>query len=723
MLGREQRNWFVSTLIALVLHIAIFLAFISQMNAGISRKPQTEISIVDMPTLMDPSQKAVNAAKTIRPNVATHALSQQEKNHKRLSGKPLQAEPAIVENDAQRPARPAPAMIAALENDSARIARSDTAIPASKSDTTIALTPSTNIGSIGIVTPESQVPLKNAAAQLPQAPAQKTALSKAVKKYAIDANNTPTITKAAMPRNFRRIEVASVGSKKAKSAATSVRVASAPAAAEKPAVAGAPTRLQQSILAIRPKQSISPTAPKRVSSAIAAEKANEAERLENTSTATLPQKTDTAIKPQNTVSASRPKSALSATRPDQAISAVRPDTAISATRPDKPVSATRPDKPLSAIRPDKPLSAIRPDSTISATRPVASGTAIKPETPSSAIRPAKNARLPVTPKPTTASRTGTTAIANKLKTIPSRARRPGKLRIQILTKAPITRVQQKTGPARIIASRAKTATRVLQNRPTTAVKPLKPTNSTQAKPQRFVARKVESRRLALVIRPTQSLRKKRQATLREGRLKYGRLNKYLEEQKGSTCLVALSFISKEGQVRISGIGRAVNPWARYLENLSQQTRLAIPASLARISDHQCQVASFIRRAETYPVFKVQFNLEKNEIKTGDFLKGTLSNIGDNYLNLYLVDDEGTAQRLNSFLTSDENGRHFAIQLNIVGGATSTAQLLLAIVTDQPLESTRDNFPVVVTSLLEDVEQEIAARHIKLDLAINSFIMR
>lgn len=236
-------------------------------------------------------------------------------------------------------------------------------------------------------------------------------------------------------------------------------------------------------------------------------------------------------------------------------------------------------------------------------------------------------------------------------------------------------------------------------------------------------KRTDNTRLTQLIRPNQIRLRDQRNNAQSNRRKFGKLLTYLKFQEEDNCFVALPTITQKGQPELVGFGRSERPWSQFLNGITHTTKLAVPSRLAKISAHQCQVTSFIHGSSAYPSFTITLALQNNIIKTGDFLAGSLLNINGRHLNLLLIDDEGTAQLLNNFVTTGDDRSHFSIQLNNTGNPTSTSQLLLAIVTEEVLESAKFSAAMPVTSLLEDMDYELTSRKLKADLAIAAFIFK
>ncbi len=262
-------------------------------------------------------------------------------------------------------------------------------------------------------------------------------------------------------------------------------------------------------------------------------------------------------------------------------------------------------------------------------------------------------------------------------------------------------------------------------RPTVVAEIRRPRTTITTRSQNNVARKptITQERIALLPKLENlvpEIERSRPPT-REERL--GKVRNFLIGQDVGNCFVALPSTIDNQQVGIYGFGRSKRFWPGFLKRLSQKTNIEIPAKLATITDAQCLVASFTKQASTYPNFSVSIALEQETIISGDFLEGQINNVNNRFLNLILVDDEGIAQRLNAYLFNKSGAPRFSLPVTSTSGPIATAQLLIAIVTDEELQSTAFYEPLPVTELLFDVEQELRDKGLGVDLAITAFTVK
>ncbi len=227
-------------------------------------------------------------------------------------------------------------------------------------------------------------------------------------------------------------------------------------------------------------------------------------------------------------------------------------------------------------------------------------------------------------------------------------------------------------------------------------------------------------RYALVTKPQKTIPKLKNTSPPTRQEKLGVLRGFLGTQEVGNCFVALPMLSDNKRIGLRGFSRSDQSWPGYLARLGQNAEFDIPARLATITDAQCLVVSFAKQTRSYPNFSVSIKLANDEITSGGFLEGKVQNLGNRQLNLVLVDDEGIAQRLNSYLFIENGAPKFSLPVTSTSGPVATAQLLLAIVTDREIKNATIFEPVPVTEFLFDVEEEILEQGLKVDLAIAAF---
>lgn len=205
---------------------------------------------------------------------------------------------------------------------------------------------------------------------------------------------------------------------------------------------------------------------------------------------------------------------------------------------------------------------------------------------------------------------------------------------------------------------------------------------------------------------------------------FGKVMNFLKFHRSENkCFLALPKVSNQDRMKLIGFSNERNSWSKFQKSLEQDTNYKVPGHLTNISDAQCDVMTFARKNQLYPSFTVSMLVDRPIIGNGEFVSGKLFINEGRILNLFLIDDEGIAININRLIDLGSNSSSFKMQVNLTGGDVNTAQLLLAIVSDQLLDSTRSHKPVPAKQLLESIQLETVMKSLKLDLALSAFVVR
>jgi len=532
----DKNNWVVSTISALVLHIGILIALVSQMNAGISQKRQTEISILSIPSTSN--AVPVNSTTIVRPVAVSNSLSQSSIKHDRLATQVPDATKAKAAKTFEKATVSQPVELAALDaaGASENVAISNNPRP---------LTGTSDIKAVDTVKPDLAKPVRDTAEKLKEASDTAATLARTRNEYIQDSGKNTVHARLNSSQNQQRAKILPLSASVARSSATLKRVEPASPSPLKPRTLPVARKMEAATGVI-----ITPVAVK----------------------APIPTAVIVQRQPAISTATNSPiiKNHAQKSRTDIHHGRLEP------TRGQKPV-------PTAVVT----------------------------------ITPQRRAIVSTAQFDKSAKTKKQLVAASKQK----KARklvRIAKIRI---------------GPANTVAA----------IRPETVLSPDKRTDNTK---------------LTQLIRPNQTRLRDQRNNAQSNRRKIGKLLTYLKFQEEDNCFVALPTITKKGQPELVGFGRSERPWSQFLDGITHTTKLAVPSRLAKISAHQCQVTSFIHGSSAYPSFTITLALQNNIIKTGDFLAGSLLNINGRHLNLLLIDDEGTAQLLNNFVTTGDDRSHF-----------------------------------------------------------------
>ncbi len=205
--------------------------------------------------------------------------------------------------------------------------------------------------------------------------------------------------------------------------------------------------------------------------------------------------------------------------------------------------------------------------------------------------------------------------------------------------------------------------------------------------------------------------------------KLNQVVKTLATQDVDSCFFAYPNVTYDNRLELVGFSRTKNLWPGFLNNIKQDKDFLLPTKFTAITDDQCQAVNFAQSKHDSSANSLSIVLKNGNILSGQFLEGKLLNVNNRHLVLLLVDDGGAVQNLTSLVSDLDDGPQFSLQMNAAASFANTAQLLLAIISDKPLDSSGFTTVMAITELLANIEQEVKAERLKIDVAISAFTIR
>jgi len=205
--------------------------------------------------------------------------------------------------------------------------------------------------------------------------------------------------------------------------------------------------------------------------------------------------------------------------------------------------------------------------------------------------------------------------------------------------------------------------------------------------------------------------------------RYRRIVDFIRGYQGGDCFIALPAMDLEGTVTFQTFGRDKAREDQFREALRAIDELKTEISSGDVADPQCLALGFAQTARRYPGFSLVIDLDETEMASGTRLSGKVLNTTGRDLHLLLVDDEGTVQSMDSFLSAEDGGdRSFSVPLTLTGGPVATKQILMAIATDPPIWGL-DKVKEPAADFFRELAGQVEASRADLDLAVEGFNVR
>jgi hypothetical protein len=206
--------------------------------------------------------------------------------------------------------------------------------------------------------------------------------------------------------------------------------------------------------------------------------------------------------------------------------------------------------------------------------------------------------------------------------------------------------------------------------------------------------------------------------------RYRRIVDFIRGYSGGDCFIALPAMDPNGVVTFQTFGRNKAREDEFRHALGAVDALKTEISSGDVADPQCLALSFARETKRYPGFSLVIDLNESDMASGTKLSGKVLNAKGRDLHLLLVDDEGTVQSIDSFLSAGEGtDRPFSVPLTLTGGKpVATKQILIAIATDPPLWGL-DKITQPAADFFRELATQVEASHADVDLAVEGFNVR
>lgn len=154
----------------------------------------------------------------------------------------------------------------------------------------------------------------------------------------------------------------------------------------------------------------------------------------------------------------------------------------------------------------------------------------------------------------------------------------------------------------------------------------------------------------------------------------------IRNQLTEPCLLALPAMRGEDELQLGVLAASDRQISALMRDLTEGLSTPVTQAATLIDQRQCPAISFARNDARYPVFGLGFQLEAQDIASGNALRGRISGSTGYYTTLLMIDDNGTVHDLRRFLISSAGTTNFDVPVARMGAARDTNQILLALAT-------------------------------------------
>ncbi|MEM8811301.1 MAG: protein kinase [Pseudomonadota bacterium] len=194
----------------------------------------------------------------------------------------------------------------------------------------------------------------------------------------------------------------------------------------------------------------------------------------------------------------------------------------------------------------------------------------------------------------------------------------------------------------------------------------------------------------------------------------------VEDYNGGQCFYAWATDVGDRSLSIEGFGTTREPFETMDLALQQSFGLEPKIGMRQIVDSQCAVVDFLSDLRPRTKEKPILQLINDWIKSGDSLQGSVSNIGDKVVTIFLIDNEGVVYNLGPHLRRLEDRAEFNIKLVELAPRDPLPQLILTVASASPIDLLKVSDPVLARTYFPAVLKSIQRENADVGAAMKFF---
>jgi eukaryotic-like serine/threonine-protein kinase len=171
-----------------------------------------------------------------------------------------------------------------------------------------------------------------------------------------------------------------------------------------------------------------------------------------------------------------------------------------------------------------------------------------------------------------------------------------------------------------------------------------------------------------------------------------RITRFVNNYEGGECFFVTPTVVAEDKTTLDGYGSSVAPFEALDTEFKRANGFEALIGVHQVTQAQCAAVSFLSRIRNQPGLPPRLDISAASVKSGGAITGMVAEFGDRHVELVLVADDGIVYNLTGRLRSDGDSRSFTLNLSGADPVPAQPQLLLALVSNAPLEALKASRP-------------------------------
>jgi serine/threonine protein kinase len=168
----------------------------------------------------------------------------------------------------------------------------------------------------------------------------------------------------------------------------------------------------------------------------------------------------------------------------------------------------------------------------------------------------------------------------------------------------------------------------------------------------------------------------------------GRQIAWIKTYDAGPCVHFSPMSASDGRVDIEGFGAKVEPFSDMVAAFKAEHGVEPNIGVRLVNETQCPVLDFMNDLRDNRGIAPSLVLENKTdvLKSGETVSGRVEGLAGRAVSLFLVNGAGGATNLKPWLSRSSDGTlGFSFTVNLAAGAEPTPQIILAVVTERPVE--------------------------------------
>jgi serine/threonine-protein kinase len=198
------------------------------------------------------------------------------------------------------------------------------------------------------------------------------------------------------------------------------------------------------------------------------------------------------------------------------------------------------------------------------------------------------------------------------------------------------------------------------------------------------------------------------------------VTRFINDYQGGDCFFVQPTRVTEGSAAVEAYGASPRPFMAFDQDFIASNGFEAQIALRQVTAEQCALVSFMAKVAGDRALSPRLEIASFNIRSGQFLEGSVRRQGDRHMELLLVSDDGLVHNLQPFSKRVGNEITYRIKIEGNGVKGSKPQVVLALSSSRHLAALTGGKPLPADKLFPRLVTEAADTGQSLGVAAKYF---